>query len=187
MRPRSLAISRYFTPEMREWKCLLHGERCRQAGGTLCDHLLTVPFLSFRLSRLTLSQPLPELPLTFVTLVVGEDVRQDAPGDVLDYVLRNTGIVDELLLAAQVGCSLRFDMKFFKVQLWTGGQSVADGMAPFLRNGKCRRLSSHWLDGRLHFAFLYYITLRVGVNSFTVEKLLLIAESVQIQSHSDNS
>lgn len=40
-----------------------------------------------------------------------------------------------------------------------------DGMAPFSKNGKCRRLSSHGLDWRLHFAFLYYITLGVGVNS----------------------
>ena len=55
--------------------------------------------------------------------------------------------------------------EILKVQLWVGGRSVADGMAPFIRNGKCRRLSSHWLDGRLHFAFLYYITLGVGVNS----------------------
>ena len=125
---------------------------------------LLFPFLSFRLSRFTLSQPLPELPLTFFAFVVGEDVRENAPGDVLDFVLRNTGIVDELLLAAQAGCSLRFDM-IFKVQLWVGGQSVADGMAPFSRNGKCRRLSSHRLDVRLHFSFLYYITLGEGVNS----------------------
>lgn len=38
-------------------------------------------------------------------------------------------------------------------------------MAPFSRNGKCRRLSSHRLDVRLHFSFLYYITLGEGVNS----------------------
>ena len=150
---------------MREWKCLLHEKRCRQVGGTLCGYLLAFPYLSFRCFRFTLSQPLSELPLAFFAFVIGEDVRENAPGDVLDFVLRNTGIVDELLLAAQVGCSLRFDMKFFKVQLWTGGQSVADGMAPFLRNGKCRRLSSLRLDGRLHFAFLYYITLGEGVNS----------------------
>ena len=75
---------------------------------------LLSPFLSFRLSRFTLSQPLPELPLTFFAFVVGEDVRENAPGDVLDFVLRNTGIVDELLLAAQAGCSLRFDMKLLK-------------------------------------------------------------------------
>ena len=31
-----------------------------------------------------------------------------------DLVLRNTGIVDELLLAAQASCSLRFDMKFLR-------------------------------------------------------------------------
>ena len=114
MCPRSLAISRFFTPEMREWKRLLHEKRCRQAGGTLCGYLLAFPCLSFRLSRFTLSQPLPELPLAFFAFVVGEDVRQDTPGDVLDFVLRNTGIVYELLLAAQAGCSLRFDMKFLR-------------------------------------------------------------------------
>ena len=68
-------------------------------------------YLSFRLFRFTLSQPFPELPLSFFAFVVGEDVRQDTPGDVLDFVLRNTGIVDELLFAAQAGYSLRFDMK----------------------------------------------------------------------------
>ena len=99
---------------MREWKCLLHEKRCRQAGGTLCGYLLAFPFLSFRLFRFTLSQPFPELPLTFFAFVVGEDVRENAPGDVLDFVLRNTGIVDELLPAAQVGCSLRFDMKLLR-------------------------------------------------------------------------
>ena len=75
---------------------------------------LTFPFLSFRLFRFTLSLPLPELPLTFFAFVVGEDVRQDAPGDVFDFVLRNTGIVDELFLAAQAGYSLRFDMKLLR-------------------------------------------------------------------------
>ena len=93
MWPRSLAISRFFTPEMRDWKYLLHEKRCRQAGSTLCGYLLAFPYLSFRLPRLTLSQPFPELPLSFFAFVVGEDVRQDTPGDVLDFVLRNTGIV----------------------------------------------------------------------------------------------
>ena len=86
----------------------------------MCGYLLTFPYLSFRLFRLTLSQPLPELPLTFFAFVVGEDVRQDAPGDVLDFVLRNTGIVDDLLFAAQAGCSLRFGMKFLRCSCgWT--------------------------------------------------------------------
>ena len=97
---------------MREWKCLLHEKRCRQAGGTLCGYLLAFPCLSFRLSRFTLSQPLPELPLTFFAFVIGEDIKKNTPGDVFDFVLRNTGIVYELLLAAQADCSLRFDMKF---------------------------------------------------------------------------
>ena len=97
---------------MREWKCLLYEKRCRQLGGTRCGYLLAFPFLSFRLFCFTLSQPFLELPLAFFTFVVGEDVWEDAPGDVFDFVLRNTGIVDELLLAAQAGYSLRFDMKF---------------------------------------------------------------------------
>ena len=101
-----------FTPEMREWKYRLNEKRCRQTGGPLFGYLLAFPYLSFRLFRFTLSQPLPELPLAFFTFVVGENARKDAPGDVFDYVLRNTGIVDELLFAAQDGCSLRFDMKF---------------------------------------------------------------------------
>ena len=99
---------------MRELSCHLHKKRCRQAGGTLCGYLLAFSFLSFRLFHFTLSQPFPELPLTFFAFVVGEEVRQDTPGDVLDFVLRNTGIVDELFPAAQAGCSLRFDMKFLR-------------------------------------------------------------------------
>ena len=102
MCPGSLAISRFFTPEMREWKYRLNEKRCRQTGGSSCDHSLAFPCLSFRLSRFTLSQTLPELPLAFFAFVVGEDIRQDAPGDVLDFVLRNTGIVDWLFSAAKL-------------------------------------------------------------------------------------
>ena len=126
---------------------------------------LLFPFLSFRLFHFTLSQPFPELPLTFFAFVVGEEVRQDTLGDVLDFVLRNAGIVDELLLAAQAGCSLRFDMKFLKSSCGWADDLLLTAWLPSVRNGKCRRLSSRWLDGRLHFAFLYYITLGVGVNS----------------------
>ena len=105
---------------MREWKCLLHEKRCRQAGGTLCDHLSAYPYLSFRLFRFTLSQPILELPLAFFAFVIGEDVGEDTPGDVLDFVLRNTGIVDWLFPAAQAGCSLRFGMKFLRCSCgWT--------------------------------------------------------------------
>lgn len=147
---------------MREWKCLLHEKRCRQGGGILFGYLLAFPFLSFRLFRLTLSQPFPEFPLTFFAFAVGKNVRQDATGNVLDFVLWNTGIVDKFLFAAQVGCSLRFDIELSGAVL-DGGRSVAVGLAPFSRNRKCRRLSSLWLDRRLHFAYLYYSTLRVAV------------------------
>ena len=91
---------------------------------------LLFPLLPFRLSCFTLSLPFPELPLAFFAFVVGEDVRENAPGDVLDFVLRNIGIVDELFPVAQAGCSLRFDMKFFKVQLWVGGRSVLMAWLP---------------------------------------------------------
>ena len=116
MCPRSLTVSRFFTPKMRNCNpptaVSIIRTRCRQTGDTLCGYLLAFSFLSFRLFHFTLSQPFPELPLAFFAFVVGKDVRQDAPGDVLDFVLWNTGIVYELLLAAQAGYSLWFDMKF---------------------------------------------------------------------------
>ena len=80
----------------------------------VCSFVFRSPYLSFRLFRFTQSQPLPELPLAFFAFVVGEDVGEDAPGNVLDFVLRNTGMLHELLFAAQAGCSLRFDMKFLR-------------------------------------------------------------------------
>lgn len=75
---------------------------------------LRFPFLSFRLFRFTLSLPFPELPLAFCAFIVGEDVWENTPGNVFNLMLRNTGIVDELLLVVQAGCSLRFDMKFLR-------------------------------------------------------------------------
>ena len=71
-----LNISCFYTPpEMRECNPITAAshirKRCRQAGGTLCGYLLAFPCLSFRLSRFTLSQPLPELLLAFFTFVVG--------------------------------------------------------------------------------------------------------------------
>ena len=130
---------------MREWKRLLHEKRCRKVGGTLCGYLLAFPYLSFRCFRFTLSQPLPELPLTFFTFVVGENVGEDAPGDVLDFVLRNTGIVDELLLAAQAGYSLRFDIKFLSCSF-----GFADDLCwrhgSLLKKRKMQALVKPWLD-----------------------------------------
>ena len=96
----------------------------------MCGYLLTFPYLSFRLFRLTLSRPLPELPLTFFAFVVGENVGEDAPGNVLDFVLRNTGIVYELLLAAQAGCSLRFDMKFLRCSYWRANDLLLTAWLP---------------------------------------------------------
>ena len=43
-----------------------------------------------------------ERSLTFLAFVVGENVREDAPGNVLNLMLRNTGIVDELFSTAKL-------------------------------------------------------------------------------------
>lgn len=114
MCPRSLPISRFSPP-----KCVSRSAFCMRKGAAklaapCAVTCLLFPCLSFRLSRFALSQPFPELPLSFFAFVVGQDVGQDTPGDVFDLVLRNTGIVYELLLAAQVCCSLRFDMKLLR-------------------------------------------------------------------------
>ena len=56
-------------------------------------------FLRF---RFTSGLPFPKLPLTFLALIKGDNVRQNAPGNVLDLMLRNAGIVDEFLSTSQV-------------------------------------------------------------------------------------
>lgn len=90
---------------------------------------LLFPFLSFRLFRFTLSLPFPELPLAFCAFIVGEDVWENTPGNVFNLMLRNTGIVDELLLAAQAGCSLRFDMKFLRCGcMWVDDLYLRQGL-----------------------------------------------------------
>lgn len=90
---------------------------------------LLFPSLSFRLFCFTLSLPFPELPLAFCAFVVGENVREDAPGNVFNLVLRNTGIDDELLFAAQAGCSLRFDMKFLRCGcMWVDDLYLRQGL-----------------------------------------------------------
>ena len=111
---KDIAVRCFITSKMREWRCQLYEQKCCQTDGTLFGHLLTVSLLSFRLFRFTLSLPFPELPLAFFAFIVGENIREDAPDNVFDLVLRNSGIVDELFLAAQASCSLRFNMKFLR-------------------------------------------------------------------------
>ena len=49
------------------------------------------------LTLLPLCFPCGKLPLAFLAVIVGEDVWQDAPRDLLDLILRDAGVVDELL------------------------------------------------------------------------------------------
>ena len=45
--------------------------------------------------------PLCKFPLSFFTLIESEDVREDAARDLLDFMLRDAGIVNELLSPTQ--------------------------------------------------------------------------------------
>ena len=65
------------------------------------------PLALFRLVVLEVSFCLPlgfprrKLPLALLTLVKREDVRQEAPGELLDLMLRDIGVVYELLPTTQ--------------------------------------------------------------------------------------
>ena len=50
---------------------------------------------------LPLGLPRRELPLSLLALVESEDVRQEAPGELFDLVLRDVGVVYELFLTTQ--------------------------------------------------------------------------------------
>lgn len=96
---------------------------------------LLLSLLSFRLFRFALSLPFPELPLDFCAFIVGKNIREDAPGNVFNLVLRNTGIVDELLLATQASCSLRFNMKFLRCGCgWVDDLYLRHGSLPKMEN-----------------------------------------------------
>ena len=50
---------------------------------------------------LPLPLPFCELSLSFFTLIESEDVRENAARDLLDFMLRDAGIVDEFLSSTQ--------------------------------------------------------------------------------------
>lgn len=54
-----------------------------------------------RLSLFPLRFPFGKLPLALCAAVVGEDVRQDTPRNLLNFILRDVGVVDELFLSPQ--------------------------------------------------------------------------------------
>ena len=71
------------------------------AAGVLRFGVLEVSFL------FPLGFPRRELPLPLLAFVEREDVRQEAPGELFDLVLRDVGVVYELLPTTQ--CYLLFD------------------------------------------------------------------------------
>ena len=54
-----------------------------------------------RLSLLPLRFPFGKLPLALLAVIVGKNVRQDTPRNLLNFVLRDVGVVDELLSSPQ--------------------------------------------------------------------------------------
>ena len=53
------------------------------------------------LSLFPLRFPFGKLPLTRCAVIVGENVRQDTPRNLLNFVLRDVGVVDEFLSSPQ--------------------------------------------------------------------------------------
>ena len=45
--------------------------------------------------------PFGKLPLALLAVIVGENVRQDTPRNLFNFVLRDVGVVDELLSSPQ--------------------------------------------------------------------------------------
>ena len=63
-----------------------------------------MPLFCFCLLLLHFSLLLPfkKLPLSFLALIEGQNVRQDAAGDCFNLVLRNIGVVDQLFSSTQM-------------------------------------------------------------------------------------
>ncbi len=53
------------------------------------------------LSLFPLRFPFGKLPLALLAVIIGENVRQDTPRDFLNFMLRDVGVIDELLLSPQ--------------------------------------------------------------------------------------
>ena len=78
--------------------------------GAYISLVLSLIYLRRRSRRCCLCPFLPrpappsirQIPLPFLTLVEGEDVRQQNSGDVLDLMLRDAAVVGELFPPAQV-------------------------------------------------------------------------------------
>ena len=105
---------------------------------------LSMVFLNCSFLRFcfTSGLPFPKFPLSFLALVEGDNVGKDATGDMLNLVLRNTGIVDELLPASQV-VKFTSDFSVFVHRFLTDGYVIGwHGSFP-RGNRKCRHLSSN--------------------------------------------
>ena len=85
-----------------------------------------MPLFCFCLLLLHFSLLLPfrKLPLPFLALIEGQNVRQDAAGYCFDLVLGNIGVVDQLFSSTQM--YLRVSQKWFTDRdLWVAAGAAA--------------------------------------------------------------
>lgn len=66
---------------------------------TVTRNILSIIVLC--LSLLPLRFPFGKFPFALLTVIVGENVRQDTPRDLFNFILRDVGVVDELLSSSQ--------------------------------------------------------------------------------------
>ena len=85
-----------------------------------------MPLFCFCLLLLYFSLLLPfrKLPLPFLALIEGQNVRQDAAGDCFDLVLGNIGVVDQLFSSTQM--YIRVSQRWFTDRdLWVAAGAAA--------------------------------------------------------------
>ena len=77
--------------------------------------------------------PFSKLPLPFLTLVEGEDVRQQNSGDVLDLMLRDAAVVGELFSPAQVAPPKKYFAAAFSraAEEWRLERLLSSALLPF--------------------------------------------------------
>lgn len=104
------------------WICLISIVRRRSRRCCLCP-FCPVP------RRL----PFGKFPLPFLTLVKGEDIRQQNSGDVLDLMLRDAAVVGELFPPAQVAPPKKYFAAAFSraAEEWRLERLLSSALFPF--------------------------------------------------------
>ena len=110
----------------------------------------TLAFIFDRLDSILCCFPFGKFPLTFLAFVKGKNIRQQDSGDILNLMLRDTAVVDELFVSAQVAPPKKYSAAAylpcsggsvswasFSLLLFISGHSSVP-----ISKWKCSRLSS---------------------------------------------